>query len=67
MPSQQIGRVVRRLRSAKGWTQRALAERAGVTDAYIAMLETGVRQNPSLRLLRRLAKALGVPAAELLG
>jgi transcriptional regulator with XRE-family HTH domain len=34
---------------------------------YITMLETGVRKNPSLAVLRRLAQALGVPVAELLG
>jgi transcriptional regulator with XRE-family HTH domain len=30
------------------------------------MLETGKRRNPSLRLLQRLAKALGVPVSRLL-
>jgi transcriptional regulator with XRE-family HTH domain len=62
-----VGRSIKRLREAKGWTQQALAERVRVTDAYIAQLETGVRTNPSLAVLQRLAKALGVPVAELLG
>jgi transcriptional regulator with XRE-family HTH domain len=43
-----------------------LAEKAGVTDAYIAMLETGKRENPSLTILKRLARALGVQVTELL-
>ena len=30
------------------------------------MIETGVRKNPSLAILKRLAKALGVPVAALL-
>jgi transcriptional regulator with XRE-family HTH domain len=38
-----------------------------VTKNYITMLEAGKRKNPSLPVLRRLAKALGVPVAELLG
>lgn len=45
---------------------QSLAKRAGVTDAYIAQLETGVRKNPSLTVLKRLAKALGVTVVELL-
>ena len=40
--------------------------RVGVSDAYIAMIETGVRKNPSLAVLKRLAKALGVPVTDLL-
>ena len=62
-----VGRTIKRLRDAKGWTQQELADRAKVTDAYITQLETGVRTNPSLAVLKRLAKALGVPVAELLG
>jgi transcriptional regulator with XRE-family HTH domain len=37
-----------------------------VTEAYISMLESGVRKNPSLPALRKIAKALGVPVTELL-
>jgi len=59
--------VIKKLREEKGLSQKALAERVGVTDAYITMLETGVRKNPSLAVLQRLAKALGAPVAELLG
>ena len=43
-----------------------LAKKADVTDAYIAQLETGKRENPSLDILKRLARALGVPVTELL-
>jgi transcriptional regulator with XRE-family HTH domain len=43
-----------------------LAKKAGVTREYIAMLETGARQSPSLPMLRKIARALGVPVTELL-
>jgi transcriptional regulator with XRE-family HTH domain len=43
-----------------------LAKKAQVTDAYIAQLETGKKKNPSLDVLKRLARALGVPVTELL-
>jgi transcriptional regulator with XRE-family HTH domain len=47
-------------------TQQELAKRARVTQAYVTHLELGVRKNASLAILKRLAKALGVPVMELL-
>lgn len=67
MSPKRLRQVIKKLRMEKGLSQKALAKRIGVTDAYITMLETGVRKNPSLAVLRRLAKALGVPVTELLG
>jgi XRE family transcriptional regulator of biofilm formation len=64
MPRRLSG-VVTRLREAKGMTQRDLARKAKVTPGYIAQLEVGLRKNPSLDVLRRLAKALGVPVMDL--
>jgi uncharacterized protein len=53
--------VVRNLREQAGRTQLQLAKRAGVTEAYVSMIESGTRKNPSLPTLKKLAKALGVP------
>ena len=36
-----LGRVVRRVRESRGWTQRQLAEALGSTQRYIYELETG--------------------------
>ncbi|MGA3023107.1 MAG: helix-turn-helix transcriptional regulator [Thermoplasmata archaeon] len=57
---------VRTLRRERRMTQEELAKKARVTKYYISQLETGLRDNPSLPVLRRLAKALGVSAGELL-
>ena len=57
---------VRTLRRERRMTQEELAKKAKVTRDYISQLETGLRDNPSLPVLRRLAKALGVSAGELL-
>lgn len=65
MSTRRLSAVLKGLREKKGMSQRDLAERVGVTDAYIAMLETGKRTNPSLAILKRLAKALGVPVRAL--
>lgn len=58
--------VLKALRKQKGMTQMQLAKKAGVTRFYISQLETGLRKNPSLPVLRRLAKALRVPISDLL-
>ncbi len=58
--------MLRTLRGDRDMTQRDLAKRAKVTPGYVAQLEMGVRRNPSLAILVRLAKALGVPVTKLL-
>jgi len=59
--------MIQHLREDKGLSQRQLATRAGVTNGYVSQLEAGDKKNPSLVVLQRLAKALGVPVTELLG
>jgi transcriptional regulator with XRE-family HTH domain len=58
--------MVQELRTKNDMSQRELAKKAGVSDGYIAHLETGLRKNPSLAVLKRLAKALHVPVTTLL-
>ncbi len=62
----RLGQVLKALREEREWTLDELAERAKVTKAYVSQLETGKRKNPSLAVLKRLAKALRVPVTELL-
>lgn len=64
--TKRLGHVLKQLREAKGLTQDALAKRAKVTRPYITMLEAGVKKNPSLATLKRIAGALGVSVTELL-
>jgi DNA-binding XRE family transcriptional regulator len=59
-------KILRTLRAQKGLTQKQVAKKARVTEFYVSQLETGLRRNPSLAVLRRLATALGVPVARLL-
>lgn len=49
---------IRRLREARGLSQRELAERVGTTQSAIARLEAG-KISPSLPTLDRVAGALG--------
>ncbi len=61
-----FGNNLKSLRTARSWTQDALGELAEVNPKYIGELERGER-NPSIDVLWRLAAALRVDAAELVG
>lgn len=54
------------LRTQKGLTQAALAQKLGVTQATVANYESG-RREPSIAMLRKIAQALGVDIATLIG
>jgi transcriptional regulator with XRE-family HTH domain len=66
MSPQRFAMRLRQIRRRRKMTQEALAIKADVSRAYLSRLEMG-RHDPPLSLLRRLAKALRVPVAELLG
>ena len=53
-----LGPDLRRLRDARGLTQAALAERAGLSRIFIAKVEAGDRL-PSWSTFDRLARLLG--------
>ena len=53
------------LRTKRRLTQVALAKKLKVSQAYVAQLESGTEDNPTLTTLRRLAKALKVTVTEL--
>ncbi len=57
---------LRDLRAARGLTQEALAELAGVRQATISQIERGATSRIDLDVLERLAAALGVQPGELL-
>src|SRR5438552_11182780 len=63
----EVGHRVRALREARGLTQRALADRSGVSPRYLAQLEAG-DANISVERLADVCRVLGsTPAAILEG
>lgn len=60
-----IGRRLRLVRTQRGMTRRLLSAQSGVSERYIAQVESG-RGNGSVLLLHALATALGVPLVRLL-
>ena len=62
----QLGLNLQRLRREKGWSQEELAFEAELHRTYVSGVERGVR-NPTIVIVARIAKALGVATAVLLG
>jgi transcriptional regulator with XRE-family HTH domain len=61
----QIGMKLRKLRAQKGMSQTVLAKKARMSREHLSRLESG-RYDPSVGMVQRLAKALGVSLTELL-
>ena len=63
-PKNQIGKRIRTARESKGLTQKEVAKKVGVTDAYISRLERNDAR-PSDDLCKELAKVLDLNEREL--
>lgn len=59
-----LGERVRAWRTDHGMTRKALSEASGVSERYLAQLESG-QGNISVLLLRKVARAMGVPIEHL--
>ena len=60
----RLGERLRTLRNQRGMTRKALAAHARVSERYLAQLEAGLG-NCSIVLLRRIARAIGLPVTQL--
>jgi DNA-binding XRE family transcriptional regulator len=65
-PEVRIGERLRFYRQAKGKTQAVVAGLAGVTEDYLSQIERGLK-TPTIPLVHRFSKILGVRVSELLG
>jgi transcriptional regulator with XRE-family HTH domain len=63
--TQILATRLRQIRNERDWTQEDLAERAGISARYIGDIERQYA-SPTVKVLGRLAKALGVSPGELL-
>ena len=64
-PLRSLGDRVRQARARRGMTRKQLARDSSVSERYLAQIESG-NGNISILVLRRLAKALGMPVDALL-
>jgi len=60
---EELGVLVRRARESKGWTQKDLAERVGVSRPSITQLERGNVTYPRLPVLASIAAQLDIPTS----
>lgn len=61
---QMLGKRIKELRGRRGYSQEVLSERMGVSAKYLSSVERG-KENPTLDLLVKLAKALKVDLGDL--
>lgn len=64
-PANYIGRKLQNARQMKGLTQAEVAKRAGTNTNYYAKLERS-EAVPSLKMLEKIVKALGVKSSDVL-
>ena len=61
-----LGSYLIQLRGEKGYSQRDLAEKCGVSAAEICRIESGKRQKPSPTLMKAMAQALDIEYSDLM-
>lgn len=62
---EQLGQRVRTMRSLRGMSRKVLAKVSGISERYIAQLESG-KGNVSIVLLRRVSDAMGAHVEDLI-
>lgn len=63
--SKKLGSKIKQLREQKDITQEELAVKARMDYSYLNLIENGKR-NPSLKMIAKIARALGVSLKDLL-
>ena len=61
---EKLGKTIQRLRKEKGFTQEEFAEKLNISRTHIGHIEQG-RKSPSMKLLEKLARSLGVKARDI--
>jgi transcriptional regulator with XRE-family HTH domain len=62
---ERLAANMKRLRKARGWSQEALADEAGLDRTYVSGIERRVK-NPTITVVERVAAALNCNMGDLL-
>ncbi len=62
-----IGKNIHEIRKKKGLTLSELAEKANISKSYLSNIERELNDNPSIQVLEKISKVLGVDLKVLLG
>ena len=61
-----MGENIHKIRKMRGLTLSELAERAQISKSYLSNIERNLNQNPSIQIVEKIAKVLGVDFRTLL-
>ncbi|MBU9722454.1 MULTISPECIES: helix-turn-helix domain-containing protein [Bacillaceae] len=56
-----IGDMIRRRRKEKGISLSELSRMTGVSKSYLSYIERGMKQNPSIDVVKRIFHSLNLP------
>lgn len=62
----KVGDFIKKRRLDKGWSKRALAEKAGISHSEVHRIESGEREHPSVTMILAIADALSISREEIL-
>jgi transcriptional regulator with XRE-family HTH domain len=65
MDPKELGRQVLAKRKEKGWSQEQLGKMAEISRNYVSQIERGEADSISIKIINRLAIALGVSPSDL--
>jgi len=65
MDAKELGRQVLAKRKENGWSQEQLGQMADISRNYVSQIERGEADSISIKVINKLAIALGVSPAEL--
>ncbi len=65
MDPKELGRQVLAKRKEKGWSQEQLGEMAEISRNYVSQIERGEAESISIKIINKLAIALGVSPSDL--
>ncbi|MFC1512500.1 helix-turn-helix domain-containing protein [bacterium] len=62
-----LGKLIKKYRNSKKWSQEKLAQESGVAYSIITKLEQEVIKEPTIQTVRKLAEAFDISVDELIG
>ena len=65
MDPKELGRQVLAKRKEKGWSQEQLGEMAEISRNYVSQIDRGEAESISIKIINKLAIALGVSPSDL--
>ncbi|RLQ96277.1 XRE family transcriptional regulator [Falsibacillus albus] len=61
-----LGKKLYEIRKRRGYTLSEVADRAHISKSYLSNIERNLNQNPSITVIKKLAKVLNVDLSELI-